>query len=577
MKLVDLRFLRGPNLYSCTPCMLALLDIGIPGARGMEAAATVLQAVRELQRRARLPAGFACVRQVGNAPGQFRIVCGYQNEEVAQLALELVLEGTRTGPGIACITYNDLDRLLAAAARTAPPPGLAAAIAEAGRRGIPVLELDDGSMQFGWGCRQTRASRGDAVVTLPQGDGRIPVIAITGTNGKTTTTLMIAHVLRTAGLAPGVATTEGVFIGGQRLLKGDCTGYWSARDILESREVDFAVLETARGGILKRGLAFDRCDVSVTLNITADHLGMEGVDTIEDLAAVKGVVTRSASRVAVLNAEDPHCAAMTADLPLGVEVIMFAMSPEHPVLLRHLAAGKRGLYLHDRSLVIADGTLHDELLTVDRIPATLDGRARYNTANALAAAAALLGAGLEKPQIAAGLSGFQTDGRSNPLRTNIFEVNGITAVVDYAHNPAAYAALGAMARQLGRGKLVGVVTACGDRRDADLEEIGATCARAFDQLVVYESQSRGRAMGGTVEVIVRGALKPGGRALVMEEWRDIDAIRRALALCTPGDVLVFACGTSLATFVEALRLPEPAAAERIAAAIALPFSGAAAG
>ena len=202
MKLIDLRFLRGPNLYAQTRCMLALLDTGIPGARGMEAATAVLQAVRELQKRAGLATEFGSVRPVAGTQSQFRIVCGYENEEAAQLALDLVLEGTTTGPGVACITFNDLERLMAAAARSAPPPQLANAMAEASRLGIPVLDLEDGSVQFGWGCRHTRASRDTAAPVLPQGDGRIPVIAITGTNGKTTTTLMIAHVLRTAGLAP---------------------------------------------------------------------------------------------------------------------------------------------------------------------------------------------------------------------------------------------------------------------------------------------------------------------------------------------------------------------------------------
>lgn len=566
MKLIELRFLRGPNLYADKPCMLALVDtMADPGHAG-NCARAILRTVAELQALAGVPAQPGCVKPVAGRPQEFRIVCGFQHEEVAERALDIALELVQAGQAGPLALHGEL--LAAIAARNQRQGGIASAIARARERGIPVIELDDGAVQFGWGRLQARAGRDDLEASLPGGDGRIPVIAVTGTNGKTTTTLLIAHAARVAGHTTGVTTTEGVFIDGERIVKGDCTGYWSAMDVLTSRAVDFAVLETARGGILKRGLAFDRCDVSVVLNISADHLGLEGVDTIGELAEVKGVVARSAARAAVLNAEDPQCVAMAARLGPNTEVVYFAMDPDNPVMLRHLANGGRGVYLDDRSLVVADGTLHEELLRVEQMPFTLEGRARYNVANALAAAAALMGAGFPKPAIAAGLSTFVSDSRSNPLRTNLFDVHGVTVVVDYAHNTAAYGALAAMARELGSGRLIGVVTAPGDRRDSDLEEIGATCARGFDEIVVYESQSRGRAMGGTVEVLVRGARASGGHAVIHEEWIDIDAIRRGLALCVPGDVMVFACGTSLDTLVEALRGADPVAAQRIAASIA---------
>lgn len=566
MKLIELRFLRGPNLYAGTPCMLALVETDA-GGRAYELACRVERTVRELQAMAGLPSSFGCVRRVDDT--HFRVVCGYRDEEVGEQALRLAIDSVRSeGSGMPLSARLRTGRLVETAARNTMPQGLAATVAKARARQIPVVHLADGTVQFGWGRRQTRAGRGDTNAPLPMGDGRIPVVAITGTNGKTTTTLLVAHTARLAGRAPGVTTTEGVFVAGEQVVKGDCTGYWSALDVLTSPVVDFAVLETARGGILKRGLAFDCCDVSVVLNVSADHLGLDGVDTVEDLAAVKAVVARSAGRVTVLNAEDPYCVSMAALLAPEVEVVFFAMDPDSPVLLRHLAQGGRGVYLDDRSLVVADGSIHEELLRVEHIPFTLNGRARYNTANALAAAAALMGAGFSKLEISGGLSTFVSDGRSNPLRTNIFDVNGVTVVVDYAHNTAAYAALAEMARALTTGRLVGIITAPGDRRDIDLEAIGATCARQFDHLVVYESQSRGRAMGATVEVIVRGARAGGGNAEIVEEWIDVDAIRRGLAMCQPGDVLVFACGTSLATLVEALRLPDPGSAERIAASLA---------
>ena len=409
---------------------------------------------------------------------------------------------------------------------------------------------------------------GDAIVDglMGESDGRIPVIALTGTNGKTTTALLIAHTVRMAGLVTGVTTTEGVFIDGKRVTKGDCTGYWSARTVLAAPDVEFAVLETARGGILKRGLAFDRCDVGIVLNVSADHLGLEGVETLEDLAQVKAVVAFSAARAAVLNAEDVLCVSMARRVKPGVEVIFFSMEPDNPVLLHHLDQGGRAAYLQDNALVLADGTRHEELLRVETMPCAIGGRARYNIANSLAAAAGLMASGCSNQQIAAGLSTFISDGKSNPLRTNMFDIRGVTVIVDYAHNAAAYAALAEMARALLPGQLVGIVTAPGDRRDSDLLQIGQVCGERFDELVVYESQSRGRPVGGAVDLILQGAQQAVGLSDTLHRQIEVaDAIRLGLSLCRAGDVLVFACGSSLSVFIDAIRTTDPESADRIAA------------
>ncbi|MEN3277182.1 MAG: cyanophycin synthetase, partial [Massilia sp.] len=389
---------------------------------------------------------------------------------------------------------------------------------------------------------------GEAIIDGLMGpsNGRIPVIAVTGTNGKTTTTLMIGHTARVAGLGTGVTTTEGVFVNGKRLVKGDCTGYWSARTVLSAPDVDFAVLETARGGILKRGLAFDQCDVGVVLNVAGDHLGLDGIETIEDLAQVKAVVASSAAKAVVLNAEDALCVQMVRRAKPGAEIIFFSMEPENPILLKHLEDGGRGTYVQDNAIVIADGMRQQELMRVESMPASFGGLARYNIANALAASAALMAAGFSNLQIAAGLSTFVSDSKTNPLRTNIFDVRGVTVIVDYAHNPAAYAALSEMARALLPGQLVGIVTAPGDRRDSDLIQIGEVCGERFDELVIYESQSRGRPVGGAVDLIMQGAENVVGPSDTLHREIEVDkAIRLGLSLCRPGDVLVFACGSSL--------------------------------
>jgi cyanophycin synthetase len=419
--------------------------------------------------------------------------------------------------------------------------------------------------------RPSEGEAHDAGAAILQGllgdsDGRIPLIAVTGTNGKTTTTLLIAHTVRMTGMVTGVTTTHGVFIDGKTVAQGDCTGYWSARTVLAAPEVEFAVLETARGGLLKRGLAFDRCDVGVVLNVAADHLGLDGVDTIEDLAQVKALVASSASRATVLNAQDALCVAMVRRMKPGAEVVFFSMEPENPVLLKHLDEGGRGAYLQDNAIVLADGKRQIELLRVESMPVAFGGLARFNIANALAAAAALMAIGFSHTQILAGLSTFVSNGKTNPLRTNVFEIRGVTVIVDYAHNAAAYEAMADMARALLPRHLVGIVTAPGDRRDIDLFEIGEVCGERFDELVVYESSSRGRPVGDAVDLILEGAQEVVGLSDTLHREIEVGAaIRLGLSLCSPGDVLVFACGSSLSVFIEAIRATDPESAERIAA------------
>ena len=434
--------------------------------------------------------------------------------------------------------------------------------------GIIEVNAAPGIRMHQYPSRGTPRDAGAAIVEalFGQDDGRIPTVAVTGTNGKTTTSLLIAHTARLTGQRTGVTTTEGVYIDGQRIMEGDCTGYRSGRAVLTSPEVDFAVLETARGGILKRGLAYDKCDVSVVLNISSDHLGLDGVDTVEELAKVKAVVAQRASRAVVLNAEDDYCVAMAKELLADVEVLYFALDADNPVLLRHLESGGRGVYLQDNTVVLATGARHEALVDVRQMPVSLNGCARYNIANALAATAALAASGFGNAEIVAGMRSFVSDSKHNPLRSNLFDVDGVTVIVDYAHNCAAYAALAETARAMTPGRVVGVVAAPGDRRDADLVDIGRTCAAGFDELVVYETENRGRAAGSVADLLVQGARL--GRIAGDHLQCELDvhkAIRAGLALCQPGDVLVFGCGSSISELTEALRPTKPEIARRIEA------------
>jgi cyanophycin synthetase len=434
------------------------------------------------------------------------------------------------------------------------------------RGGIIEVNAAPGIRMHQYPSRGTPRDAGAAIVDALFGedDGRIPVVAVTGTNGKTTTTLLIAHAARMAGLRTGVTTTEGVFVDGQQIAKGDCTGYRSARSVLTSPDVDFAVLETARGGILRRGLAYDRCDVSVVLNVSADHLGMDGIDSVEELAKVKAVVAQRASRAVVLNAEDDHCVAMASELAEGVEVLYFSLDADNPILLRHLDHGGRAAYLEDNAIVLANGTRHEAIVDVRTMPVTLKGAARYNIANSLAAAAALAASGFGNLEIADGLRSFVSDWKSNPLRSNVFDVDGVTVIVDYAHNSAAYAALAETARAMTPGRLVGVVAAPGDRRDGDLVDIGATCASGFDELVVYETENRGRTAGTVAAKLVEGIRLARFEEDHLQVELDVhQAIRAGLARCEKGDVLLFGCGSDITELTEAIRPTAPEVAKRI--------------
>ncbi|SHN06447.1 cyanophycin synthetase [Duganella sacchari] len=402
-------------------------------------------------------------------------------------------------------------------------------------------------------------------------DGRIPVIAITGTNGKTTTTLMIEHTLRQAGIATGCTTTEGVSINGQPVAQGDCTGYWSARTVLSAPEVEFAVLETARGGILKRGLAFDRCDVAVLLNVSDDHLGMDGVDTVKQLARVKAVVVETASRAVVLNAEDERCVAIGASLSPQVEIIYFSCQAAHPVLQAHLQRGGRAAWLESGALMLADGKSTQRLLAAADMPSTLGGCAQHNIANGLAAAAALMANELSAPMIVAGLRTFVSDARNNPMRSNVYDVGGVQVIADYAHNPAAFSALAATARAMTAQRTVAIVTSPGDRRDEHFKQIGQICAQGFDNAVFYEwtSEHRGRQRGERAGIMFEAASNARGSSDgIYIDSDPAEALRRGLALCRPGDVLLYCCGASVSELVEALRPVDPASAERIGETLA---------
>ena len=365
---------------------------------------------------------------------------------------------------------------------------------------------------------------------------RIPIIAVTGTNGKTTVTRLIAHMYETGRYVVGRTSTEGTFIGKDRIMEGDCSGPRSARAVLLHPHVQVAVLETARGGILREGLAFDACRVGVVTNVTADHLGIGGVETIDDLVKVKQVVVENVARdgAAVLNAEDPRVAEMAA--ACDGEVIYFSARADHPVVRAHRAGGGRCVYVDDGRIVLTgkDG-FEVELVELERVPFTAGGKIPFQVQNALAATAAAWAAGLNPAMIVRALTTFDSDPATVPGRFNVVQLRGVQVVFDYGHNPAALEALGGGIAALGPRKTVMLLALPGDRRDGDLvQSLEATRAYAHEY-VFYDPDPRGRAVG-EVPRLLQSHL-PDGVPSEIAITKD-EAFRAAWARCNPGDRLI---------------------------------------
>lgn len=384
---------------------------------------------------------------------------------------------------------------------------------------------------------------GEAIVNLlyaPGDEGRIPVVAVAGTNGKTTTVRLIAHMLATQGRCVGMTTTDGVYVAGQRIDTGDCSGPRSARNVLLHPCTEAAVFETARGGVLREGLAFDRCDVAVVTNIgQGDHLGLSYINTVEDLAVVKRVIVHNVAPhgYAVLNAADPIVAQMALVCPGGV--IFFARDANLPLMATQRAQGKRVVYVDGDELVAAEGR-EEWRLPLSAIPMTEQGRLGFQVDNVLAATAAAWGLAVDWQVVRAALAGFVVDAETAPGRFNRFDYRGATLIADYGHNPDAIRALidaidmlPAAATQ----RRSVVISGAGDRRDEDLRQQSELLGAAFDRVILYQDAcQRGRA-DGEVLALLREGLRDARRAHeIVAIHGEFAAIDRALASLQPGDL-----------------------------------------
>lgn len=373
----------------------------------------------------------------------------------------------------------------------------------------------------------------------PGAPSRIPIFAITGTNGKTTTTRLIAHILRNSGRTVGFTTTDGTYIGNEQIVQGDNTGPVSAQLVLKDPTVDVAVLETARGGIIRSGLGFDHADVGVVLNVAADHLGLKDVNTLEDLARVKSVIPRAVSKrgYAVLNAEDELVYKMR-DLVDG-KVVCFSMDENHPNIKRRAERGRVSCVYENGFVTILKGKWKVRVEKVVNIPLTYGGRAEFMTQNVLAATLACFVHGVSIEDIRVGLTTFNAGTAQTPGRLNFMEVGQVTVLMDYAHNPAGFSGLTKFVSRLPNKYRTVVMTVPGDRRDDDIREMGQIAGNAFDRIVIRHGHYlRGRDPGEVTKLIQEGIARTGKDLQVRVIPQSREAIQHAIKYGRKGELVV---------------------------------------
>ncbi|MFZ6681247.1 cyanophycin synthetase [Undibacterium sp. Tian12W] len=368
-------------------------------------------------------------------------------------------------------------------------------------------------------------------------DGRIPIIAVTGTNGKTTTVRLIAHLLSASGLRTGMTNTDGVYVAGRQIDSGDCSGPRSARNVLSHPDVDAAVFETARGGVLREGLAYDRCQVAVVTNIgSGDHLGLNYITTVEDLAVLKRVIVQNVADngYAVLNAADPIVAAMANNCPSAV--IFFAADHQHPVMATHRAQGKRVVYIENGHLIAAEGKTRHSVPLAD-IPITRNGSIGFQVENVMASVAAAWAINIDWDSIRAGLLSFANEADNAPGRFNVFNFRGATLIADYGHNPDAILALVRAVETMPAKRRSVVISGAGDRRDQDIRQQTEILGESFDDVVLYQDQcQRGRADGEVVALLREGLKQATKTSRIDEINGEFIAIDLAMDRLEAGDL-----------------------------------------
>jgi cyanophycin synthetase len=540
MQLLDSRRLTGPNLLWERPG--AVLDISFGDCDPGQVIAAWQTQARRLLDAANWKRESTCVRRFAggaslaiSAPVDALYAATELNEAAWDAARDAIEGGNRhllarvaaqLRNGIHAEQRPRLRRLLAAAAA----------------RDVPAL-LDTSEVSLGLGAR-SRCWSLDEVPTASAVDwdalGRIPVALVTGTNGKTTTVRLMSAIGRAAGFCTGISSTDWLAIDGDIIERDDYAGPEGARRILRDRRTELAILETARGGLLRRGLALERADAALITNVAADHMGEFGVHDLEELADVKWVVTRALVHggTLVLNADDPRLVARAAASALPL--IWFSPDAHNPVLRAQLRGGGRACTIRDGRIVLRHGRRSESVIAVADVPITLGGVAQHNVVNALGAVALAHALGIATGAIAEGLRALRV--ADNPGRANLYRIGGAQVLVDFAHNPHGVRALMEVARRLPSRRRLLVIGQAGDRGDEDIRDLArATAALRFDRILIKRlgSYSRGRAPGETARLLRAAFLAEGYAARQLGEYEtEMGAVRAALKWAGPDDLLL---------------------------------------
>lgn len=368
----------------------------------------------------------------------------------------------------------------------------------------------------------------------------VPVISITGTNGKTTTTRLIAYTLSKAGYKVGMTTTDGIFINGDCIYEGDTTGPRSALDVLSNSDIDVAVLETARGGLVRNGLAYDLADVSVITNVTDDHLGLDGIETLEDLAKAKMLVVEAVKKdgYVVINGDNEITAGMVTSLKS--KPIIFSQNKDNEVLINSIKNRGFGIYIYHENLCIESQDFFLSLINVKDIGITFNGILKYNIQNAMAACGALIGFGIEPSIIKEALESFQCSEELNPGRFNVFNIDGILIILDYGHNIDGYNSVLEGLIQIKHKRLIGVIGVPGDRLDRTTLEVGRIAGNYLNLIFIKEDKDlRGRRPGEVAALLKEGILTSGFNSTNLRVILDEEAaLNEAMNSASTGDIVI---------------------------------------
>jgi cyanophycin synthetase len=384
-------------------------------------------------------------------------------------------------------------------------------------------------------------------------DGRIPVVAITGTNGKTTTTRLIAHLATQAGKNVGFTTTEGVYINGYQIQEGDCSGPRSGRTVLSDPTIDYAVLECARGGILRSGLPFDKCEIGIVTNISEDHLGLDDIHTLDEYARVKEVVARSVVETgyAILNADDDRVYEMHREL--DCKVILFSLNNQSERIHEHCRQGRIAVVVEDDCFVLKNGVISTRIIAVKDVPVTFDGTAKFMVANVLPAIAAGIVSGFGVENIQLGLQSFLPSPELTPGRMNLFDFGHCSLMLDYAHNASGFDAIQNYMDNVKATTKIGIIGATGDRKDEDIRNLGKYAATTFDEIIIrHDKDSRGRANDELTELLLDGIRSVNPKTPIRVISDEAAAMESAITGASQG-AFIFACADHVKHSIELVR------------------------